>query len=228
MKGFHTVVREFREFRQVMTDVRAAQERIEHRLELQGVQLEETRRELAQLTIHKDRTDERLGRVEGEVRALASHRSSQVEQVHTPRVDTESEGDYQTVASSPSVSQSPELISADRPQVTGSTGMSVEVGSPTVPILPSPTSASTPAVRSMPGLSVCAPAPEVSRHRPSVCVPDGFRDSQCTRVSSTPEQVAKQAEPAELPLRCDSNRRDRTRTRFSSQSLMGKGTFGRT
>ena len=28
--------------------------------------------------------------------------------------------------------------------------------------------------------------------------------------------------------RYDSNRRDRTRTRFSSQSLTGKGTFGRT
>ena len=136
-----------------MADVRAAQGRIEHRLELQGVLIDQTRRELARLTVHQDNKDERLGRVEGEVRALACRR--------VPQVGTESEGGYQTVASSPSVSQSPKLISADHPQ--GSTGMSVEVGSPTIP-----------------------------------------------------------------GLRYDANRLNRTRTRFSSQSLMGKGTFGRT
>ena len=48
-----------------MTDVRAAQGRIEQRLELQGVQIDQTRRELARLAIRQDSTDERLGRAEG-------------------------------------------------------------------------------------------------------------------------------------------------------------------
>ena len=61
-----------------MTDVRAAQGRIEHRLELQGVLIDQTRRELARLTVCQDNTDERLGRVEGEVRALACRRVPQV------------------------------------------------------------------------------------------------------------------------------------------------------
>ena len=104
------------------------------------------------------------------------------------------------MASSPPVSQSPELISADRSQ--GSNGMSMEVGSPTSPVLPGPTSASTPAARSESCPSVCTPAPEVSRHRP-VCAPDGFRDSYSTNVShstsvsTTSEKAVRQAEPAE-------------------------------
>ena len=61
------VHREMGEFRRVMADVRAAQGRIEHRLELQGVLIDQTRRELARLTIRQDNRDERLGKVEGEV-----------------------------------------------------------------------------------------------------------------------------------------------------------------
>ena len=61
------VHRELGEFRQVMTDVRAAQGRIEHRLGVQGVVIDCHRRELDQLAVRQDNADERLGRAEGEL-----------------------------------------------------------------------------------------------------------------------------------------------------------------
>ena len=98
--------RDLGDFRQVMTDVRAAQGRIEHRLELQGVLIDQTRGELAGLNVRQNTTDERLGRVEGEVRALVARQAGTEPEGAVP------EGGYQTVAGSPPVSQSLELISA--------------------------------------------------------------------------------------------------------------------
>ena len=162
----------------------------------------------------------------GEVRALACRR-----QTGTEPEGAVPEGGYQTVASSPSVSQSPELISADRPQ--GPTGMSVEVGSPTIPVLPSPTSASTPAARSKPGSSVCTPPLKclVTDPRSVYQMDSGtliLPELHLPQRRLRSRQSLPRLPPLRQHLRYDSNRRDRTRTRFSSQSLMGKGTFGRT
>ena len=149
-------------FRQVMTDIRAAQERIEHRLEVQGVLIDQTRGELVRLNVRQDTTDERLGRVEGEVREMLARQAVTAPEGAVP------EGGYQSAAGTTSVSRSPELISAQ-----GSVGM--EVGSPSSPVLHRPTLTSTPAARSQSGPNVCAPSPEVSHHRPTACAPDGFR-----------------------------------------------------
>ena len=135
------------------------------------------------------------------------------------------------MARSPSVSQSPELISADHPQ--GSTGMSMEVGASTSPVLHSPTSASTPAAQSKSSPSVCAPTSEVSRHRPTACAPDGFRDSYSTGVSPTSEEAVKQAEPAKAAaavaaptVRFQPPKQNQNRVQLPK--FNGKGTFGRT
>ena len=168
-------------FRRVMTDIRAAQERMERRLEVQGVLIDQTRGELVRLNVRQDTTDERLGRVEGEVRELLARQAVTAPEGAVP------EGGYQSAAGTTSVSRSPELISAP-----GSVGM--EVGSQSSPVLHSPTMTSTPAARSHTGPTVCAPSPEVSRHRPTACAPDGFGGSYSTGVSSYSDGVSPPSE----------------------------------
>ena len=69
------------------------------------------------LNVRQDTTDERLGRVEGEVRELVARQAVTAPEGAVP------EGGYQSAAGTASASRSPELISAQ-----GSVGM--EVGSP--------------------------------------------------------------------------------------------------
>ena len=75
-----------------MTDIRAAKERIEHNLEVQGVLIDQTRGKLVRLNVRQDRTDERLSRVEGEVREVLDR------QAVTAPAGAVPEGGYQSVS----------------------------------------------------------------------------------------------------------------------------------